>query len=179
MSPWLSKNYAIMHCPWKEVVFTDADCFVSDDPEKLIELPEVKTSGALLFSDVGTHAKNDWAWVDCGLLKPQKEGEGGQYFVNKEIGWMGLRWACWMGEHADVFFRMVHGDKDLTPIGFRVSKVPILISEECEWAGWGISQKWQGKEWFQHAMAAKRGEHRWPTPFIEGCFQEAQSLLRK
>jgi hypothetical protein len=174
MSGWLSKNFAIRHCPFKEVIFTDADSFVSDDPEKLMDDPQVRPLGALFFSDVGRHAKNDWAWIDCGLLPPEKEGEGGQYYVNKEIGWLGLQWALWMGEHSRVFFSIIHGDKDLTPIGFRVSGVPIEVSLECEWAGWGIRQSWKGKEWFRHCMGAKRGETEYPKD-IAPLFKEWQA----
>lgn len=171
MSGWLSKNFAIRHCPFKEVIFTDADSYVSANPEKLLADPQLQTLGALFFSDVGNHAKGPWAWIDCGLTVPDKECEGGQYFVHKERGWLGLQWALWMGEHSKVFFAQVHGDKDLTPIGFRVSQVPIAISTECEWKGYGISQQWKGREWFRHCMGAKRGEHPWPDD-IAPLFKE-------
>lgn len=175
MSGWLSKNYAIRHCPFREVIFNDADSFCSDDPEKLMDDPQVRGLGALFFSDIANHAPKDWAWIDCGLVPPERECEGGQYYVSKEKGWMGLRWALWAGEHSKVFFSLVHGDKDLTPIAFQVAGVPIAISRECEWAGWGISQRWKGKEWWRHCMAAKRSESAWPKDIGE-LFEEWRAI---
>lgn len=175
VSGWTSKNIAIADCPWEMVLFLDADCYPSRNPEELMDDPELQNSGALLFSDVARHAKNSWAWIYSGLLPWEKEGELGQYIVNKRIGWMGLRWAIWYGEHADVWGKMVHGDKDWTLIGFRVSEVPFLFSTESEWAGHGIRQSWKGKDWFNHQMGAKRGEHPW-TPDVQKAFWEWSAL---
>lgn len=160
MSGWILKNYAIAHCPWRQVLFLDADCLPSRSPEELMS--EVEHTGGLFFSDVANHAPAPWGYIYCGLSLPEKEWEAGQYIVDKVAGWMGLRWAMWLNEHTDVFFNLVHGDKGTTELGFRMSGVPHIVSVEPHWAGWGISQRWNGVEWFRHCMAAKRGETPWP-----------------
>lgn len=176
LSGWTLKNYAIMHCPWRNVLFLDADCFPALNPEELFGVPEIRDAGGFFFSDTANHAKSSWAWVYCGLQRLPVETEMGQYFVNKETGWMGLRWTQWLNEHAsDVWFKLVHGDKTTTELGFRVSGVPIVISQENEWKGWGISQQWQGRELFRHCMGAKRGEAPWPAD-VGPLFREWDAL---
>lgn len=160
MSPWISKNYAIAHCPWKQVIFCDADSFASHNPELLMD--QIDGIGGWFTSDVANHAKTHWAYVHCGLLPTEKEWEAGQYYVDKHAGWMGLRWSLWLAEHVDIWGKLVHGDKGWTELGFRVSQVPIIVSTECEWKGWGISQQWKGQEWWKHCMGAKRNEVPWP-----------------
>ncbi len=172
---WLLKNFAIEHCPFEQVVYLDSDCFPAVNPEQLLALPEVKETGSLFFSDIAHHRMGPWAFIYCGLLPPDKEWEAGQKVIHKTKGWMGLRWANWMGEHADVWFNMVHGDKELDNLAFHVAKVPFLISKENSWEGWGISQKWNGVGYFRHMMAAKRGEHPLP-PEIQELFWEFQAL---
>lgn len=176
---WVLKNYAIAHCPWEQVLFLDADCFPAVNPEILLNDPEIKRSGGLFFHDVANHAKGSWAWIYCSLTISDREWECGQYIVNKSTGWMGLRWSNWMNEHADTFFEMVHGDKTTTELGFKVSEVPILVSGECSWEGWGILHRWKGKEVFRHAMGFKRGEGSAPTPQISDLFWEWEKVRQR
>jgi hypothetical protein len=176
MGGWVLKNYAIRHSPWEQVLFLDADCFPVRNPTEFLLLPEVEQNGGFFFSDFANHAPHAWAWVYCGLAPPEKEWECGQYVVNKRIGWAGLAWSLWFGEHSDVWGKLVHGDKTWTELAWRTSGAPHVVSEECEWAGWGISQRWKGVEWFRHAMAFKRGEWAAPTTRIQELFWEFDSL---
>lgn len=173
---WSSKNIAIADSPWQHVLFLDADAFVSRNPEELFAQEGVLEAGGLFFSDVANHAKNGWDYVTCGIAPPEKEWEAGIYLVNKVTGWAGLRWAMWMNEHQDVFYKNGHGDKHTLCLGFLTSGVPILVSTECQWAGWGISQQWRGIEWARHAMAYKRQEHPAPDNRITELFWEWDSL---
>jgi len=176
LSGWTLKNYAITHCPWQHVLFLDADCFPSVKPEELLSIPEVRESGGLFFSDIANHCKHNWGYVYSGTPIPAKEWEAGIYVINKKTGWLGLRWANWLNEHTNVWFNLGHGDKYTLYLGFKISKVPHIASQECEWGGWGISQQWQGKEWARHAMAFKRGESGPPFPEIATLFFEWGAL---
>lgn len=170
---WCLKNYAVELSPWSRVLFMDADCFAADNPEGLFDDPELR-GRSLFFSDIAHHRPHDWGFVHCGLTVPATEWESGQKIIDKQSGWHGLRMTNWMMEHADVFFGMVHGDKDVDQLGFRVANSPFHLSLECQWSGWGISQRWRGKEWFRHAMSFKRGEHPAPTERISELFWEYQ-----
>lgn len=177
MSGWILKNYAIRHCPWQQVIFCDADSYVSRNPKDL--LSQIDGIGGWFTSDVGNHAQSQWAYTYCGLVPSEKEWEAGQYYVDKHTGWMGLQWSMWLGEHTDVWGKLVHGDKGWTELGFRMSGVPIIVSEECEWAGWGIRQSWQGVEWWRHCMGAKRGEAPYPDDIAALFTQWTANTLGK
>lgn len=175
ISGWTSKMIAVTDAPWEQVLFLDADCYVSRDPEELMTDPEVEKVGGLFFSDIANHCKAWWGYYYCGLTPLKKEWEAGIYVVNKRLGWMGVRWTLWLNEHSDVWFKLGHGDKATLEWGFRTSEVPIIISEECEWKGWGISQQWKGTEWARHQMGAKRNEHPW-TEDVKNALWEWQSM---
>ena len=173
---WVAKNYAIERCPFEHVLYLDADNFPAVNPQKLFDHPEVAATGCLFFSDICNHAKTNWPWVYFGIPRERLEWECGQYFVHKTLGWMGLRWANWVGEHADTLFGMVHGDKTTTELAFRTSGVPHLVSTENSWQDFGISQCWHGKEYFRHSMNFKRGEGSAPFPEVQELFWEFERL---
>lgn len=162
LSGWTLKCYAVMRCPWRQVMFVDADCFPVVLPQEAWFDQDVQNVGTLFFSDVGRHHPSGWGYRFCGLRRTEKEWETGQFIVDKVRGWMGLRWAFWLNEHADVWYKILHGDKGTFEMGFRISDVPHLLSTECAWKGYGIEQSWKGRAFFRHCMAAKRGEHPWP-----------------
>jgi hypothetical protein len=177
-SGWVLKNYAVEHCPWEQVLFLDADCFPFENPEGLLCDPDVVAAGSLFFSDIASQRPSDWAFAYCGLDIPETEWEAGQKIVHKTKGWLGLRWANWMSEHASVIFPLVHGDKEIDHLGFKVSGVPYLLSTERVWKPWGIEQSWKGKPWFAHSMAFKRGESEAPFHRVQELFWEWSSLKR-
>lgn len=178
LAGWCLKMFALEHCPWEQVYFSDADSFPTENPESVMNSSEVKASGILAFSDVANHAKNSWGYVYAGLKPLKKEWELGQYIVNRRIGWMGLRWSNWMNEHADSWFGLGHGDKFTGELAFRVSGVPLLVSEECSWEGWGILHKWKGRDFAMHCMGTKRGEYGFPRPEIQELFWDWERRSR-
>lgn len=173
---WVLKTYALAHCPFERALFLDADSFPSRDPSVVMNSPEVQSAGGLFFSDVANHAPSAWGYIHCGLTPPVREWEAGQYLVNKSRGWMGLCWANFLNEHSDVFFNLGHGDKFTLELGFRCAEVPILVSTECSWRGWGILQRWRGEDFAMHAMGAKRGEHPFPHPQIQDLFWQFEAI---
>jgi len=175
---WVLKNYAIIHAPWEQVLFLDADCFPATDPTPVMNSLEVRASGGLFFSDVANHAPSVWGYLHCGISVPNKEWEAGQYIVNKRLGWVGLQWANFFNEHADVFFGLFHGDKGTLEAGFRASECPHLVSTDCVWSGWGILQRWQGQDFSYHAMSFKRGEAGAPLPLIADLFWQFEGIKK-
>lgn len=174
MSGWILKNFAVTHAPWETVLFLDADAFPYRDPTPLFEA--VKDTGGLFFSDVANHRPHNWGYVYCTLLPQEKEWEAGQYLFNKRIGWMGLKWACWLNEHTDVWFKTGHGDKHTLMLGVRVSGIPHLLSTDNVWHPWGICQRFNDQDWVAHAMAYKRREAAPPFPEIGHFFKEWESM---
>lgn len=179
MSGWILKAYATMHCPWRHVMFLDADCFPVLNPEEIFNDQTVRKVGTLFMADVKPCRSGNWGYVYCGLVPPEKEWETGQYVVDKETAWMGLRWTGWMQEHTDVFYKIGgHGDKFVFELGFRVANVPYLFGDTPEWAGWGIRHRYNGREFWNHAMAAKRGEASLPMG-LDQFFFEWETVRRR
>jgi hypothetical protein len=174
MSGWILKNYAVTHAPWETVMFLDADAFPYRDPVPLFDA--VKDTGGLFFSDVANYRPHDWGYQYCGLQPQPMEWEAGQYLFNKRLGWMGLRWASWLNEHTDVWFKTGHGDKHTLMLGVRMSGIPHLLSTDAVWSGWGIRQRYDGQDWVAHAMAYKRKESEPPFPEIGHFFKEWESM---
>lgn len=162
---WELKTYAIMNCPWRHVMFLDADCIPTINPAEIFNHVDVEKVGSIFFSDTAPHNVSPWGYIYAGLKRGEKEWEAGQYVVDKQRAWMGLRWTFWLLEHSDVWFRLGHGDKFTTELGFRISGVPHLVSKDCRWEKYGIGQYWRNARWFKHCMSAKRGEYPWPMEF--------------
>lgn len=174
MSGWPLKTYAVRHCPWRQVIFQDADCIAQILPEEMLNDKDVRHQGSLFFNDVGKH-NSVWAYVDCGLSVPEQEFESGQFIWDKVSGWMALRWAMWQMEHCDVFFQTGHGDKSCIQTSVLMSQCPHIVGGPSIWAGWGIEHSYKGRVAYAHLMAAKR--HEAPLPFgLQALFDEWKSL---
>lgn len=167
---WEMKPYCVMNAPWRHVMFLDADCFPEFNPEEMFNHQEIQRHGSLFFSDVARHHRSEWGYVYCGLFRKEKEWESGQFIVDKQRAWMGLRWTFWFCEHSDVWFKLGHGEKLLFELGFRTAQCPHLVSADARWEHYGIGQYWEGKRWFCHAMGYKRREAPAPHPQIAGLF---------
>jgi hypothetical protein len=174
MGGWPLKTYAVRHCPWRQVIFQDADCIAQILPEEVFNDKDVQREGSLFFHDVGKH-NSVWAYVDCGLSLPDKEFESGQFCWDKVSGWMALRWAMWQMEHTDVFFQTGHGDKCSIQTSVLMSQCPHLMGGPSVWKGWGIEHSFKGRVAYTHLMGAKR--HETAMPFgLQELFDEWNAL---
>lgn len=173
---WTSKHFACAHAPFEDIVFYDADCFASCDPDHIWNDPEYQATGALFFSDVKPCRATDWAYIMSSVRIPDHEMESGVFFWNRPKAWSGIRMTNWYGEHSEVWDKHIHGDKCRPYLAFGTTDTKFIQSTERSWEGWGISQRWKGREVAKHSMSYKRGEHGAPHPLIPGFFTEWQSL---
>lgn len=170
MSGWILKSYAVRHCPWKQVMFLDADCFPELVPEEVFNDVDVRNFGSLFFHDVGRH-NTGFGYIDWSLLPLELEFESGQFIMDKHKGWMGLRWVLWASEHTDAFYQTGHGDKFLYEVCMRSSGCPYLMGGPSTWEGYGIAHSFKGRLAFRHMMGTKRNE--WPMePWMKALFEE-------
>lgn len=96
------KLFAVMNCPWREVLFLDADCYPVVDPTPLFEDPGYQQTGAIYWPDLPF--TNDWTrWSFWGVAPfgPPCGIETGQYVVNKDAAWLALSLASWYDQHSD------------------------------------------------------------------------------
>ncbi len=176
MGPWPLKTYAVKHCPWRVVYYLDADCFAEVLPEEILNDVDVRKAGSLFLHDVGKH-HGPWGFMSCGVLHPERELETGQFVWDKVSGWMALRWATWMSEHASVFYNRENffGDKGVIHAAFLMSHCPHMIAGPSTWEGYGIQHNFKDRHAWSHMMACKRNE--WPKPgWMVAAFQEWDAI---
>ncbi|MHB8522858.1 MAG: glycosyltransferase family 9 protein [Limisphaerales bacterium] len=150
---WELKPYAILHCPFKEVLLLDADNVPVRDPEFLFETPQFRRTGAIFWPDYGRKEKANPVWHSCGVPRPEgPEFESGQIVLDKERCWPALRLCLWFNEQSDFYYRYLHGDKETFHLAFRklnkeFSFVPTpihsLLATMCQ-------HDFQGRRLFQH-----------------------------
>jgi hypothetical protein len=100
---WEVKTFALLHCPFEEVLFLDADCYPVADPSECFE-PVHNPHGIVTWPDnpIGDDAVH-WPSYDvhpdgqCGL-------NGGHYVLVKRAAWPVLQLAGHYDNHSDYYY---------------------------------------------------------------------------
>lgn len=173
---WELKAYALLHCPFREVMLLDADNVPVVDPSVLFDTPEYHACGALFWPDHGRLAPDRDIWRLCGIdYRDEPEFESGQIVLNKEVTWRALCLAHWYNEYSDFFNQHIYGDKETFHLAFRKLDLPYAMP------GRGIHQlrgtmcqhDFAGRRVFQHRNMAKWNLHGY-NPFVVDFFHEAE-----
>lgn len=157
---WELKPYAILHSPFREVLFLDADNVPLVNPEFLFDTPPFRTTGAIFWPDFGhgTNSKSAAIWRSCGLREPpEPEFESGQIVVDKQRCWRALCLALWFNENSDFYYQYLHGDKETFHLAFRKLNQPYsLVPKPIHpLAGTMCQHDFQGRRIFQHRNSDK------------------------
>ena len=178
LTGWESKPYAILHSPFQEVLFLDADNVPVANPEYLFETTEYQDTGAILWPDRSRMKREDPIWRICGIEpREEPETESGQLVVDKARCWRELRLTMWMNEHSDFFYRYFYGDKETFHLAWRkygrayaMPAKPLL-----DLAGTMCQHDLEGRRIFQH-----RSHPKWQlganNPSVAGFLQEEECL---
>jgi hypothetical protein len=155
---WELKPYAILHSPFREVLFLDADNVAVVNPEFLFEREPYRQTGAIFWPDYGQFKKTQVIWESCGIPRPDgPEFESGQIVIDKARCWQALRLTLWFNEHSDFYYQHLHGDKETFHLGFKrlgksfaMPRTPIhpLKGTMCQ-------HDFEGKRLFQHRNLRK------------------------
>lgn len=120
---WELKPYAILRCPFQEVLLLDADNVPVRSPEYLFETSQFERTGAIFWPDYGREDKADPVWVSCNVSRPEGvEFESGQIVVDKHRCWEALCLCLWFNENSDFYYQYLHGDKETFHLAFRKLK---------------------------------------------------------
>ena len=108
--------FSVIHSPFEEVLYLDADSFPTRNPEYLFDLPEYKESGSIFWPDLPPSGRKEWiprdVWEMWGLQYDSgPDLESGQFLVNKSRCWHELQVTMWLNEHSDWVYKHVYGDK--------------------------------------------------------------------
>src|ERR1043166_771294 len=152
---WEMKPYAILHSPFREILWLDADNVPVVNPEFLFDTPEFQATGAIFWPDYehGNSGKAAPIWRSCGLHRPKEpEFETGQIAVDKQRCWSALCLTMWFNENSDFYYRYLHGDKETFHLAFRKLKQRYCLVEKPIHAlvGTMCQHDFQGRRVFQH-----------------------------
>jgi hypothetical protein len=176
LNGWEIKPYAVLNCPFREVLLLDADNVPLVDPEFLFETPQFRQEGAIFWPDFGRLAPTRDIWRLCEVAyRDEPEFETGQLVVDKERCWAALRLTMWMNEQSDFFYRHIHGDKETFHMAFRRAGKGYAMPETPIHAlrGTMCQHDFEGRRVFQHRNLAKWSLHD-VNPVIDGFLMESE-----
>ncbi|HXI21598.1 MAG TPA: hypothetical protein VNH46_10955 [Gemmatimonadales bacterium] len=176
LNGWEVKPYAILHCPFREVLLLDADNCAVSDPEALFRTWEYRDLGALFWPDLGRLDASHASWSIFGVpYRDEPEIESGQIVVNKETCWKALCLTKHYNDFSDFYYRYVHGDKETFHLAFRKAGQPYAMPSRSTRFERGVffQADFAGQTVFQHRNGAKWTLHG-TNPFIPECRFEAE-----
>jgi len=120
LNGWELKCYAIMHSPFEEVLFLDADNVAVRNPEYLFSAEPYVRTGAVFWPDRDRLSPDREIWDVTGVeYRDEREVESGQLLINKRQSWHALNVTMFMNEWSDYYYRFIHGDKETFHFGWR------------------------------------------------------------
>jgi hypothetical protein len=100
---WEAKTLAILHSPFEEVLFLDADCYPIYDPDECFA-PEHNPHGIVVWPDMPI-ADGAVHWPTYRLPPDGQPGlNGGHYVLTKRKAWRVLQLASHYDNHSDFYY---------------------------------------------------------------------------
>ncbi|MCX6927631.1 MAG: hypothetical protein NT154_31145, partial [Verrucomicrobia bacterium] len=149
---WELKAYALLHCPFKEVLLLDADNVPVVNPEFLFETPEFERTGAILWPDQSRSGPAGAYWDVFGVTPREgSEVESGQVVLDKVRCWKPLNLCWWYNDHSDFYYEFSDGDKRTFPMAFYKLGHPFAMPPGPQKIKVGLCQyDFNGRRVFQH-----------------------------
>lgn len=167
VSGWHSKIYAALHCSYHDVLVLDSDSIPESAGLALFDSPAFQQTGAIFTRDVKRCHQSPLPFHIAGIKAPWERGshefETGFMMINRVRHHRALRFVHWLQEHSPYWWRLLHGDKGTTEIGWRSIGADYTLTQQCTWDGWGITHYHDARVISRHMMAAKRGEAKMPA----------------
>lgn len=170
------KPFALLHCPFREVLYIDADNVPVINPEVLFEWPAYRQHGAVFWPDPPYPAMplTEAVWDACGLPpQPGPSFESGQLVMDKARCWPELVLTVWLNDHSDYWFHLVFGDKDTFKIAWhkrgRAYGLPAYGPRQLRWGY--LQHDFEGRPLFQHCWNDK--------PRLDGFKSQLPDLIHR
>lgn len=155
---WALKPFALLHCPFEEVLLLDADNVPVRNPEYLFDSAPFRRTGAVFWPDYEPLGPEHRAWRLFGVpYRREPAVESGQVLVNKRRCWKALRLVQWYNDHCDFYYEHVHGDKDTFHLAFRKLGQPYAMPRRPPHRLVGVmcQHDFLGRRLFQHRTMSK------------------------
>lgn len=183
---WELKAFALLHCPFEQVLLLDADSMPVVNPEFLFSSPEFEATGAVFWPDYWKFTPDDSVWKVFEVApRDESQFESGQIVLDRKRSWAALNLSMHYNEHSDFYYSHIHGDKDTFHMAWhRLEQKYAMPAREIESLDATMCQHdFQGKRLFQHRNMDKwnlDGSNRSVSDFWfeEQCLQSL-ALLRE
>ncbi|MBL8824883.1 MAG: hypothetical protein JNJ77_20015 [Planctomycetia bacterium] len=120
---WLSwglKSYAVLHSPFREVLYLDADAYPVAPIDRLFD----NRAGTLVWYDLPGMASN-LRWDVYGITPDSGRGwQGGQWLIDKSKCWKALNLYRWLDDWSDYTYRYGYGDQDNLRLAWQATSTP-------------------------------------------------------
>jgi hypothetical protein len=191
LAGWELKPYSIIHSPFYQVLYLDADNTPCRDPTYLFDAMLFQELGAVFWPDIPPPNRMEWippkAWESCGMAYISSRAfETGQLMVDKRKCWPALQLTMWINEHSDRFYRVVYGDKDTFLLAWTKTNTRYAMpGRGADDNGAGLTHfDLQDNRIFQHRCQHKwryQGPNRSPRTFYFGaeCLQIIDGLCQR
>ena len=111
LNGWELKVFALLHCPFEEVLLLDADCYPVHDPSFIFEDLGYRERGAIFWPDIPRSRLRDWTPFRVQAPRGQESIESGQVVINKRQCWRPVQLAWWYNDHSEWTYLHGYGDK--------------------------------------------------------------------
>jgi hypothetical protein len=162
---WESKPFAIIHSPFREVLWLDADSVPLVNPGFLFEEPAYQEAGAIFWPDLTSLPPDHPIWPICRVpWRDEPEFESGQIVLDKARCWAALQVTMHLNEWSDLYYRYVYGDKETFHLAWRMLDLPFAMPEQRPRKAighWSRAPEADGGAWtlFQHDLAGREIFH--------------------
>lgn len=171
LAGWESKPYAVIHSPYRETLYLDADNIPHADPTFLFSTSQYRYYGSVWWPDVPPYDRDQWlppcVWHNVGLsFRDEVDFESGQFLVNKETCWKELQLAMWMNSHSDYFYQFIFGDKSTYHLAWAVLGTNWAIPQRGPGGNQAslFQHAFDGSVLFQHCTRNKPSLSGYPSP---------------
>ena len=158
LNGWECKPFAIIHSPFKEVLYLDCDVFCDGDPEYGFEVEGFKKYGSYFMPDYQRLAQERDIWGLCGVAyRDEPEIESGIIYVDKDKCWKPLCLTNFLCEWGTRFyFNYVHGDKCCFQMAWHIMFYPYYMEPTpIRSISATMVQHMNGKSFFYHRNMSK------------------------
>jgi hypothetical protein len=158
LNGWELKPYAIIHCPFEEVLALDADNVAVRDPEYMFDAEPYKNAGATFWPDYQRLAPTREIWSILNLTyRDEPEVESGQIVIQKRRCWRALQVTMHLNEWSDFYYRHIHGDKETFHLVWRKLEQEYAMPDRGIYClpGTMCQHDFEGNRLFQHRNMRK------------------------
>jgi hypothetical protein len=161
LGAWECKPFAIVHSPFREVLWLDADNSPLVEPSFLFSEPAYTRTGAIFWPDLTSLPPDHPIWTICRVpWRDEPAFESGQIVLDKARCWTALQLTVHLNARSDLYYQYVYGDKETFHLAWRMLGQPYSMPSRLPRKAigyWSRAPATDGGCWtlFQHDLAGR------------------------